>query len=61
MAIEQERHRLMAEKLFVEVQQGRVHDDNDETFICDVRGLLTHGKILSEKRAAYLERLFEKY
>lgn len=55
------RMKMMAEKLYIEVQYGRVENEWAETFICDVRERLVAGKVLTNKQIEKLEELFEKY
>lgn len=55
------RHKLMVDRLYLEVQYGRIDDDLAEKFICNVRSLLINNRPLSERQAAYLESLFERY
>jgi Spy/CpxP family protein refolding chaperone len=55
------RHKLMAERLFQEASHGRIDDEWAENFILDMHERTRHGHDLTEKQAAKLEELFERY
>lgn len=55
------RHKMMAEKLYYEVQHGRIENDFVVNFVCDVRVKLNRGLTLTDKQATKLEELFEKH
>ncbi len=61
MLDEAARNKMMADKLYIEVQHGRIDDDWTENFICDVRSKLSKGQTLTDKQTAKLEELFERY
>jgi len=61
MASSGESHKLMAEKLFIEVQHGRIENEWEENFISDVYRKTLAGHSLTEKQAVKLEALFERY
>jgi hypothetical protein len=52
---------LMAKRMVVEVQTGRISDDWTQEFICNVYNRLDAGLSLSDKQAAKLEEIFERY
>ena len=54
------RHRMMANKLMIEVSAGRVDNDWEETFINDIHRRLKTGGTLTDKQADKLEDLFHK-
>lgn len=60
MLDERPRHMMMAKKLFLEVQHGRVENDWEETFISDVYHRLLMDNHLTQKQAVKLESLFER-
>lgn len=55
------RQKMMAEKLFIEVQHGRIEDEWSENFISDVYHRLLRGMPLTEKQIIKLESLWERY
>ena len=55
------RHKLMANKLKIEADAGRIRDDWSVKFIEDIHFRIAAGRSLSDKQAAKLGDLFEKY
>jgi hypothetical protein len=55
------RHKMMANKLMIQVSAGRVDNDWEESFISDIHLRLKASRELTEKQADILERLFDKY
>lgn len=55
------RLKLMAGKLYDLVVSGHIENEWEENFINDMYWLLKRGLPLSEKQAARLETLFERY
>ena len=55
------RLRMMVDKLYAEVQSGRIENYWVENFICDMRERLKAGMGLTDKQITKLEELFEQY
>lgn len=54
------RLKMMADKLYNEVQHGNL-DQWTENFVCDIRFRLAEGMKLTAKQEAKLEELFNRY
>ena len=55
------RHKMMLDKLFIEISHGRIDNDFVENFVCDVRARLKSGIPLTDNQILKLEEIFEKY
>lgn len=55
------RLKMMADKLYLEIQHSRINNEFAEQFITDVRDKLARGVTLTDKQESCLEKLFERY
>lgn len=58
---DQDRLKMMADKLMEQVATGNVDNEWAENFITDVHGKLKAGRTLTDKQVQKLEELFEEY
>lgn len=55
------RLKMMADKLYIEFQHGRIDNEFAESFIPRVRDKLIAGLTLTDREVTKLEELFEEY